>query len=145
MIPPSGRLLGIDVGNVRIGLAVCDSDRVMASPHDQYVRRSPEKDTEYFARLVRDEQIVGLVVGLPINMDGTEGPQAVAYRKYGDWLAGQLGLSVTYWDERLTSHAAQGILLDAGLSRQKRKERLDKLAATLILQAYLDSNTSEGA
>ena len=135
-----GRLLALDVGDVRIGLAVCDRDRVMASPHDQYTRRTTEKDAEYFARLVKDEQIVGLVVGLPINMDGTEGPKAKAYRQYGEWLAGVLGLPVAFMDERLTTHAAQGMLLDAGLSRQKRKERLDKLAATLILQAYLDAN-----
>jgi putative Holliday junction resolvase len=137
-----GRLLALDVGDVRIGLAVCDRDRLMASPHDQYTRRTAEKDAEFFARLVKDEQIVGLVVGLPINMNGTEGPKAVAYRKYGEWLAGVLNLPVAFMDERLTTHAAQGMLMDAGLSRQKRKERLDKLAATLILQAYLDATRS---
>lgn len=138
----SGRLLALDVGDVRIGLAVCDRDRVMASPYDQYNRRSSEKDTEFFRQLVAAEQIVGLVVGLPINMNGTEGPKAVAYRKYGDWLAGVLNLPVAFFDERLTTHAAQGMMIDAGLSRQKRKERLDKLAATLILQAYLDAHRS---
>jgi putative Holliday junction resolvase len=137
-VTTTGRLLALDVGDVRIGIAVCDRDRVMASPYDQYTRRNAQKDAEYFAQLVRAEQIVGLVVGLPLNMNGTEGPKAVAYRKYGDWLAGVLGLPVVFFDERLTTHAAQGMLLDAGLSRQKRKERLDKLAATLILQAYLD-------
>jgi len=136
----SGRLLALDVGDVRIGIAVCDRDRVMASPYDQYTRRSPEKDTEFFRQLVAAEQIVGLVVGLPINMNGTEGPKAVAYRKYGEWLAGVLKLPVAFFDERLTTHAAQGMLIDAGLSRQKRKERIDKLAATLILQAYLEAN-----
>jgi putative holliday junction resolvase len=138
----SGRLLALDVGDVRIGLAVCDRDRVMASPYDQYTRRSPEKDAEFFRQLVAAEQVVGLVVGLPINMDGTEGPKAVAYRRYGEWLAGVLSLPVAFFDERLTTHAAQGMLIDAGLNRQKRKERLDKLAATLILQAYLDASRS---
>lgn len=135
----SGRLLALDVGDVRIGLAVCDRDRVMASPYDQYNRRTPEKDADYFTRLTKDEQIVGLVVGLPLNMNGTEGPKAIAYRKYGEWLAGVLNLPVVFFDERLTTHAAQGMLIDAGLNRQKRKERLDKVAATLILQAYLDA------
>jgi putative Holliday junction resolvase len=139
---PTGRLLALDVGDVRIGLAVCDRDRVMASPYDQYTRRSDAKDAEYFRQMVAAEQIVGLVVGLPINMNGTEGPKAVAYRKYGEWLAGVLNLPVAFFDERLTTHAAQGILVDAGLSRQKRKERLDKLAATLILQSYLDTHRS---
>lgn len=136
----SGRLLALDVGDVRIGLAVCDRDRVMASPYDQYTRRTEEKDAAYFRQLVAAEQIVSLVVGLPFNMDGTEGPKAIAYRKYGEWLAGVLGLPVEFFDERLTTHAAQGMLIDAGLNRQKRKERLDKLAATLILQAFLDSH-----
>lgn len=136
----TGRLLALDVGDVRIGLAVCDRDRTMASPYDQYTRRSPDKDAAFFTQLAAAEQIVGLVVGLPINMDGTEGPKAVAYRKYGEWLAGVLNLPVAFFDERLTTHAAQGMLLDAGLSRQKRKERLDKLAAMLILQAYLDAH-----
>jgi putative Holliday junction resolvase len=139
-VTTTGRLLALDVGDVRIGLAVCDRDRVMASPYDQYTRRSPDKDIAFFRQLVQAEQIVGLVIGLPINMDGTEGPKAIAYRKYGDWLGGVLGLPVAFFDERLTTHAAQGMMIDAGLSRQKRKERLDKLAATLILQAYLDSH-----
>jgi putative Holliday junction resolvase len=139
-VTATGRLLALDVGDVRIGLAVCDRDRVMASPYDQYTRRTPEKDAAFFTRLVAAEQVVGLVVGLPINMDGTEGPKAIAYRKYGEWLAGVLILPVAFFDERLTTHAAQGMLIDAGLSRQKRKERLDKLAATLILQAYLDTH-----
>ncbi len=138
----SGRLLALDVGDVRIGLAVCDRDRVLASPYDQYTRRSDEKDAVYFRQLVAAEQIVGLVVGLPLNMNGTEGPKAIAYRKYGDWLAGVLNLPVVFIDERLTTHAAQGMLIDAGLNRQKRKERLDKLAAMLILQAYLEANRS---
>ncbi len=138
----SGRLLALDVGDVRIGIAICDRDRVMASPYDQYTRRSPDRDGEHFRQIVAAEQVVGLVVGLPINMDGTEGPKAVAYRKYGEWLAGVLNLPVAFFDERLTTHAAQGMLIDAGLSRQKRKERLDKLAATLILQAYLDAHRS---
>jgi putative Holliday junction resolvase len=136
----TGRLLALDVGDVRIGLAVCDRDRLMASPYDQYTRRSDAKDAEFFRQLVAAEQIVGLVVGLPINMNGTEGPKAVAYRKYGEWLAGVLSLPVAFIDERLTTHAAQGMLIDAGVSRQKRRERLDKLAATLILQAYLEAN-----
>lgn len=141
-LPPSprGRLLALDVGDVRIGLAVCDRDRVLASPYDQYTRRTPAKDAEFFRQLVAAEQIVGLVVGLPLNMDGTEGPKAKAYREYGHWLAGVLGLPVAFMDERLTTHAAAGMLMDAGLKRQKRKEKLDKLAATLILQAYLDSS-----
>jgi putative Holliday junction resolvase len=142
-VTASGRLLALDLGDVRIGLAVCDRDRVMASPYDQYTRRSDDKDAVYFRQLVQSEQIVGLVVGLPINMDGTEGPKALAYRKYGEWLAGQLNLPVVFFDERLTTHAAQAMLIDAGLNRQKRKERLDKLAATLILQAYLDAHRLE--
>jgi putative holliday junction resolvase len=136
--PQTGRLLGVDVGNARTGLAVCDARQTMASPLDQLQRKSPEHDATAFAKVVLQQQIVGLVVGLPYNMDGSIGPQAKAYETYGNWLGTTLNLPVIFWDERLTTVAAEEMLWDAGLTHKKRKERRDKLAATLILQGYLD-------
>ena len=143
-IPARGRLLGIDMGNVRIGLAVCDVDHRMASPLGQYQRQAREQDRAYFANLVTKEQIAGLIVGLPIHMNGSEGTQAKAYREYGDWLAGSLALPVAYADERLTTFAAEDLLWDAGLTHAKRKARRDQLAATFILQHFLEMERSAG-
>ena len=141
----SGRLLALDLGTLRIGLAVCDRDRVMASPHSVVARRTPELDAAFFARLVTDERIGGLVVGLPVNMDGSEGPQATAAREYGGWLAAALGLPVAFVDERLTTHAARALMAGQRMTPQQRKERKDKLAAMLILQAYLEQSGGPAA
>ena len=136
--PRTGRLLGIDVGNVRMGLAVCDVEQRMASPLDQLQRKLPDQDASTFTKVVAQQQIVGLVVGLPLNMDGSIGPQAQKYQAYGQWLGATVQRPVLFWDERLTTVAAEEMLWDAGLTHKKRKERRDKLAATLILQGYLD-------
>jgi putative Holliday junction resolvase len=133
-----GRLLAVDTGAVRVGLAVCDPDRTVASPLETYTRRSAEKDAAFFARLVKEERIVGLVVGLPVHMNGDEGVKAKEARAYGAWLTTVTGLPVAYHDERCTTAAAEDMLWAAGLTHKQRKARRDKLAATLILQGYLD-------
>jgi putative Holliday junction resolvase len=136
---PRGRLIGVDCGNVRIGLAVCDADRRIASPLDTYTRRNPDQDAVFFTKLAKAEGAVGWVVGLPILLNGDEGPQAKAYRAYGEWLGQVTGLPVAFWDERFTTSAAEDALWDAGLSHKKRKSRRDRVAAQLVLQAYLDA------
>jgi putative Holliday junction resolvase len=141
---PRGRLLGIDCGQVRIGLAITDSDRIMASPLVTYQRRSAEADVQYFKTIVQQEQVVALVVGLPLHMNGAEGTQAEAYRAYGAMLQVALQLPVVYWDERCTTAAAEDLLWNAGLTHKKRKERRDQLAATLLLQSYLDAGCPAG-
>ena len=138
-IPPKGRLLGVDFGTVRVGLAVCDPDRIVASPLATYKRRTEEKDVEYFLRVVKNEFIVALVVGLPISLDCTEGPKAKEAREYGAWLAKTTNLPITFWDERFTTAIAEDAMIDAGLSQQKRKERRDRVAAQIMLQADLAS------
>src|SRR5262249_13144182 len=112
---------------------------IIASPLSIYQRRDAARDAEFFQKLVHSEQVVGLVVGLPVHMSGDEGGKAKEARAFGDWLAGVTALPVTYWDERYTTVDAENYLRDAGLSRQRRKERLDKVAAQILLQAYLDS------
>ena len=140
----SGRLLGVDTGVVRVGLSVCDPDRKLASPYETYTRRSPEKDAAYFARLVKEEQIVGFVIGLPMHMNGDEGIKAKEAREYGAWLTAVTGLPAVYHDERCTTAAADEMLWAVKMTHKQRKERRDKLAATLILQTYLDAGCPPG-
>ncbi len=134
-----GRLLGIDTGTVRVGLAVSDPDRILASPLDTYTRQNPDADAEYFQRIVKTEQIVGLVVGLPISLNDTEGPKAKEARDYAEWLTQITGLPVAFADERFTSSIAEDALIAGGVKRDKRKGKRDRIAAVLILQGYLDS------
>lgn len=139
MSGPPGRLLGIDFGTVRVGLAVSDPDRVVASPLDTYPRRDAIVDAAYFSRLAAAERVVGLVVGLPLHTGGEEGIKAREARAFGAWLAGVTMLPAVFWDERYTTAAADDALRLARLSPQKRKDRRDRVAAQFILQAYLDA------
>lgn len=139
--PTHGRLLGVDFGTVRVGLAVSDPDRLIASPFETYVRKDVKVDAAYYTRVVAAEKIVGLVVGLPLHTGGEEGIKAREARDYGAWLAEATGLPVVFWDERCTTAAAEDALWDAGLSHRKRRDRRDRVAAQLILQGYLDAGS----
>ncbi len=138
-IPQCGRLLGVDYGTVRVGLSVCDADRLISSPLDTYRRRSNLLDAEYFQKLVADEEIVGLVVGLAISLNGTEGPKAKECRDYAAWLNGLTNLPVAFQDERFTTHYANDVLENLGLNPRERKERRDAVAAQVILQVWLEA------
>jgi putative Holliday junction resolvase len=133
------RLLGVDFGSVRIGLAVSDPDRKIAFPLATYVRRGMGPDAEYFRGLVREEQIGQLVVGLPVHLSGREGQKAAEARAYGATLAGWTGLAVVFFDERFTTVEAEAHLWAAGLTHKRRKERRDRVAAQILLQTYLDA------
>ena len=137
--PPSGRLIGVDFGAVRVGLAVCDPDRRIASAVDTYTRRGDAADAAFLGKLATAERAVGWVVGLAISLNGTEGPKAKECRAYGAWLAAATGLPVAFHDERFTTAAAEDYLREARLSPAKRKARRDRVAAQLILQAFLDA------
>jgi putative Holliday junction resolvase len=138
--PDQGRLAGIDFGTVRIGIAVTDPGQRLASPYEIYPRRNPAADAEYFRRLVREERIVGLVVGLPVFASGEESQKSVQARAFGDWLRDLTGLPVRFYDERYTSVLADQSLLEAQMTRKQRKARLDKVAAQIILAAHLESH-----
>jgi putative Holliday junction resolvase len=135
----AGRLLGVDYGQVRIGLALSDPDRKIAFPLDTYPRGRAEQDAGYFRALVAEETVAGLVVGLPVHLDGREGQKASEARAFGTWLAALTGLPVVYWDERFTTVEAEAALWSAGLTHKKRKARRDRVAAQMLLQAYLDA------
>jgi len=136
---PRGRLLGIDFGLARIGLAVCDADRRIASPLATYERRNAQADLQFFRRLVAEEEITGLVVGLPLHMSGDESEQSRLTRQFAEELAQCLGLPVAYQDERCTSSAADALLADTGLTPKRRKGRRDRVAAQMILQSYIET------
>ena len=138
MTPSPGRLLGVDYGTVRIGLAITDPDRLVASPLETYTRRTPELDAIYLADLVRQRGITAIALGLAVGLNGHEGPKAKECRAFGAWLETATGLPVHYCDERFTSSLADDIMSDAKMDRRKRIGRRDMLAATLILQGFLE-------
>ena len=136
---PLGRVAGIDYGTVRVGIAITDPDRMLASPLENYTRRNEFKDTEYFRQLVAEENVTLFVVGLPIHLDGRESEKSIEARAYGQWLTEITGIPTTYFDERFTSAEAEQHLLGAALTKKRRKKRLDMLAAQIMLSAYLES------
>jgi putative Holliday junction resolvase len=133
------RLLGVDFGSVRVGLAVTDAGRSIASPLATYIRRGQAQDAAYFRRLVQEEEIGQIVVGLPLHLDGREGQKAIEARAFGRWLAGITSLPVIWYDERFTTVEAESHLLTAGLTNKRRKDRRDRVAAQILLQTYLDA------
>lgn len=133
------RLLGVDYGSVRVGLAVSDADRRIASPLATYARRDRDRDARFFQDLVAQEEVGELVIGLPVHLSGREGQNAAEARAFGRWLGEVTGLPVVFWDERFTSVEAENFLLAAGLTNKRRKERRDRVAAQILLQAYLEA------
>jgi putative Holliday junction resolvase len=129
----------VDFGSVRVGLAVSDPERRIAFPLEVRTREGRERDAAFFRALVEREEVGGLVVGLPVHNDGTEGAKALEARRFGAWLAEVTGLPVAYHDERFTTVLAESALWDAGLTHKRRKERRDKVAAQMLLQAHLDA------
>ncbi len=137
--PAEGRLMGVDFGTKRLGIAVSTPDQSIASPLENYDRRNPNLDAKHLKELAQDYRIRGLVVGLPVHMSGDEGGIARNAREFGLWLAKETNLPIRFWDERFTSAMAEEILQAADLSKKKRKARKDKLAAYLLLQSFLDA------
>lgn len=134
------RLLGLDLGTKTIGLAVSDPALTVASPIDTIRRTRFQKDAEKLDRLIGDREIGGLILGLPINMDGSEGPRCQSTRQFAaNLIERDLEIPITFWDERLSTAAVERFLVDeADLSRRKRAEVVDKMAAAYILQGALD-------
>lgn len=134
------RKIALDVGDVRIGVAVSDILGITANPRETYVRKGKtfEQDIAYFVEYAKREDADAFVLGLPLNMDGTEGPRVEVTREFGDALKEASGLEVVYVDERLTTVSAERMLIEADVRREKRKTVIDKVAATIILQSYLE-------
>ncbi|NBW95551.1 MAG: Holliday junction resolvase RuvX [Planctomycetia bacterium] len=142
---PAGRIAGIDYGRKRIGIAVCDAGRIIASPLPQHAATADAAaEAAFFRRLVSEEELVGFVVGLPVHADGSDSRMSVEVERFGGWLAATTGLPVAFHDERYTSVEAAGKLAGLGLSRGRKKARADSIAAQILLTAWLESQ-AEGA
>jgi putative Holliday junction resolvase len=138
------RVAGLDIGDKRIGVAVSDALGITAQPVGVVERKSVRRDVEAVSAMLAPYGVTRVVAGLPLQMDGTEGTQAARVRAFGGALAAS-GLEVSYQDERLTTVQGERLLVESGMRREKRKTVIDKLAAVLILQAWLDANTGRVA
>lgn len=138
-LPPRGALLGLDPGSRAIGVAACDPGRMIASPLEVIVRgKKLAPSLDRFFALYDARGCVGLVMGLPVNMDGTEGPRAQSARSLVQNVLGRRDIPIAYWDERLSTAGAERALLEADASRARRDEVIDKIAAAWILQGAID-------
>jgi len=137
-LPRRGALIGLDLGTKTIGVAVSDPDRRLATGVTTIARRTFSADAERVLTLAAERQAVGFILGLPINMDGSEGPRAQSTRAFARNLAGRTPLPIALWDERLSTAAVERELIAADVSRAKRKAVIDQHAAAFILQGALD-------
>lgn len=132
------KLLGLDVGTVRIGVATSDIMNILASPYDVYKRRTLYLDSRYIVELAEQIGAEKIVFGLPLKLDGTEGTSAEMARELAEKVKTQTSLPIVFQDERLSTVSAERILIETGNSRSKRKEKIDAVAASIILQNYID-------
>lgn len=133
------RILGIDLGDKTIGLAVSDPTGLLSQPVKTIRRKDIEQDMEAVKQAIDEYDVGRIVIGLPKNMNGSIGPQSEKILQFVDLLKEATGMEVVLWDERLTTVAAERALLEADLSRKKRKKVIDSVAASIILQGYLES------
>lgn len=137
--------MGLDIGAKTIGMSLSDVERIIASPLDTILRKKFTKDAQELAKLITRHAVAGLVLGLPRNMDGSEGPAAQSARSFARNLAPLIEVPLAFWDERLSTAAVTRTLIEADRSRARRNLLVDKLAATYILQGALDRLNRLGA
>ena len=133
------RIMGLDLGTKRIGVALSDEMCILAQGRDAIARISDDKAIDRIKEIVDEFGVGHIVVGLPVNMNGTEGERALDSRRFGEKLKESTGLSVAFWDERFSTKEVEDMLIKASVRRDKRKKVIDKMAAQVILQSYLDS------
>ncbi|MFT5507862.1 MAG: putative Holliday junction resolvase [Hyphomicrobiaceae bacterium] len=138
LLAPGSRLLGLDLGTKTIGLALSDVNRTVASSMETIRRKKFSIDVLRLLAIADEHRISGFVLGLPVNMDASEGPRAQATRSFARNLNQRSDLPILLWDERMTTQAATRLLIEADSSRKRRAQVVDKMAATLILQGALD-------
>ena len=143
--PETGRIAAVDYGTVRIGIAICDPDRILASPLEVYpAEKLDDEGGEFFRNLVTEERISAFVVGLPIHCDGGESQKSKEARKFAKWLSDETDLPVRLFDERFTTNAAKQRMAGAGLSRKGKKKRVDAIAALVLLESFIESCRYQG-
>jgi putative Holliday junction resolvase len=132
------RLMGLDIGDKRIGVALSDPDKILARSLRVVRRRSQEADMDLIASLVEEHEVEKIIVGHPLRLDGRAGEQAIRIESYAAELRAALGIPVVLWDEGYSTQRAREAMIEAGRGRKERKERLDAVAAAVILQDYMD-------
>ena len=137
-------LIGLDFGTRTIGVAISDERKVIASALETIRRKTARQDLERLRVILNSRNAAGIILGLPINMNGTEGPRCQSTRAFGERLASQLDLPVTFWDERLSTVEAERVMLEAGASRRRRSAKINHVAAAIILQGALDRMNQVG-
>lgn len=138
ILPPRASLIGLDLGEKTIGVAVSDDDRAVAAALETLPKKKFTADAERLLKIVADYAIGGIVIGLPVNMDGTEGPRCQSARQFGANLALKTDIPIGFWDERMSTVAMQRHLIAQDVTRKRRAEVIDKMAAQYILQGALD-------
>ncbi len=145
LLKPGQRLLGLDIGSKTIGLALSDVTLMLASPAETIKRGKFTEDMEKLNRLIAAEDVGGLVLGLPVQMDGAEGPRAQSVRQFAENLLERMDFPLAFWDERLSTAAVERVLIDeADMTRKRRADVVDKMAAAYILQGALDAMKGSG-
>ena len=134
----NSRLLGLDVGEKTIGMALSDTRLMIASPMETLRRKKWSEDSQKLLKLIDEQDVFGLIIGLPLNMDGSEGPRCQSIRQLAENILKLTDIPICFWDERLSTAAVTRTLLDADMSRKRRSEVVDKMAAAYILQGFLD-------
>ncbi len=138
LLAPEARLLGLDVGSKTVGMALSDVTRSIATPFDTIRRTKFTADAKTIGEVIESNQVGALVIGLPLNLDGSEGPRAQSTRAFARNLAAYIGVPMMFWDERLSTAAVERHLIEADASRKRRAEVIDRMAAAYILQGALD-------
>jgi putative Holliday junction resolvase len=138
LIPDKGRIMGLDLGTKTIGVAISDGMRYSATPLETIRRTKFTADAIRLDEIIAQNAIVAVILGLPLNMDGSEGPRVQSTRAFARSLAQRIALPIAFWDERLSTSAVTRMMIDADLRRDRRAEIVDKLAASYILQGALD-------
>lgn len=137
------KIVALDIGTVRIGIATSDIMEIIASAHSTYRRKNMSADILYISNLVSSLDAGLVVIGLPLKMDGSEGQSVQMAREFGELLKDKISVPIVYQDERLSTVSAERVLIESGMRREKRKEKIDSLAATFILQTYLDKKKNK--
>jgi|GEM_PF-240119 len=140
---PRGRVAAVDFGKARIGLAISDAERILASPAGTIPRRSEAEEAAFFCRFAKENEVTLWVVGLPLHLSGEESPLSQEARAFGQWLERVTGIPVVFMDERFSTCEAEAALAAAGLKASKRRRKRDTVAAQMILAAFLESSRAK--
>lgn len=138
-LPEYRRLIGLDVGTTTIGIALSDVSRMIATPMETINRTKFSKDVKRLLAIIKEQNVAGMVIGWPVNMDGSEGPRCQSTKQFVRNVEAHTNIPSFLWDERMSSMAVDKAMLEADLSRQKRDKHIDKLAASYILQGALEA------